>query len=154
MRTLIVAGLAVSLAACGAVPWNKQNYAGITSVEFDWCFEEEDISVSIAQRLEGVTPEQVAGILNALPVSWSPCKVKVIDGKEQSAIDFKFAMPDGTILNFAAEDVAAFEGQRIRGEVEKVVADQLGQAAPEVVDRIMDAITGGISVAGDGAEGE
>lgn len=140
----------LALAACSGPLAGKQQYAGITSVEFNSCFEEEVISQTLVDKIqvEGVTGEQLTSILNALPVSWAPCSVKIVDGKEQGAIDFKFAFPDGSVMSFAADDVSAFEGQRIRGEVDKIVAQELGRAAPEVTNAIMDAITGGIDLGG------
>jgi len=115
MRLIIAIIALVSVSACGAVPWNKQQYAGINSVKFEWC------------KIDG---------------SYLPCHVRIIDGKEQGAIDFKFQMPDGTILNFAADNVKAFEGQRLRAEVEKAIAEQLGEVSPGLVDAILNAIGG------------
>ena len=101
------------LSACaGAVPWNKQNYAGINYVHFKWCE---------ALAADGTTVFQ-------------PCEVTIIDGKEQGAIDFKFKMLDGTVLNFAAEDVAAFTGQEIRAEVERAVAEITGSVFEKGLD--------------------
>jgi len=105
------------ISACGSVPWNKQQYAGLNSVHFSWCKAEE-----------GST--------------YLPCKVRIIDGKEQGSIDFKFQMPDGTILNFTADNVKAFEGQALRAEVEKAVAEQIGEVSPGLVDAILSAVTG------------
>jgi len=107
----------ISLSACGAVPWNKQNYAGINEVNFSWC-----------KANEGKT--------------YMPCNVKIINGKENGAIEFSFEMPDGTILNFAADDVKAFPGQDIRAKVEIAVVNQLGDVAPGLVDAIVKAIMG------------
>jgi len=117
IKPLIFILAIVSLSACGAVPWNKQNYAGINEVSFSWC-----------KANEGKT--------------YVPCNVKIINGKENGAIEFSFEMPDGTILNFAADDVKAFPGQDIRAKVEIAVANQLGDVAPGVVDAIVKAIMG------------
>lgn len=118
IKILICILSVISLTACaGAVPWNKQNYAGINEVSFSWC-----------KANEGKT--------------YVPCNVKIINGKENGAIEFSFEMPDGTILNFAADDVKAFPGQDIRAKVETAVANQLGNVAPGVVDAIVKAIMG------------
>jgi len=116
-KTILTIALSLILSGCvGAVPWNKQQYAGINYVQFEWC-ETSD--------------------------SYMPCKVTIIDGKEQGAIDFSFQIDD-TILNFAADDVKAFTGQELRARVEQVVAEQLGDVGPGVVDAIIAAITGGL----------
>lgn len=111
LTTIVLSGCA------GAVPWNKQNYAGINEVSFSWC-----------KANDGKT--------------YMPCNVKITNGKENGGIKFSFEMPDGTILNFSADDVRAFEGQSIRANVEKAIAEQLGDVAPGVVDAIIKAVTG------------
>ncbi len=108
----------ITLSGCaGALPWNKQNYAGINEVSFSWC-----------KANDGAT--------------YMPCNVKITNGKENGNIKFAFEMSDGTILNFSAEDVKAFRGQDIRAKVEIAIAEQLGNVAPSVVDAIVKAITG------------
>jgi len=110
-KFVITAGILISMTACaGALPWNKQNYAGINSVHFKWCEAGEN---------------------------YLPCDVEIINGKEYGAIEFKFAMPDGSILNFAADDVRAFEGQALRAEVEKLIVEQVGDVSKDVLDAIM-----------------
>lgn len=118
LKLITTTGMVISLIACaGAVPWNKQNYAGINEVSFSWCKADEG-------------------------KIYVPCNVKITNGKENGNIKFAFEMSDGTILNFSAEDVKAFGGQNIRANVEKAVAEQLGDVAPGVVDAIITAITG------------
>ena len=85
--------------------------------------------------------------LNRVEFDWNedgkPKAVRIIDGKEASAIQFSFQMPDGTILNFAAEEVRAFRGQEIRAEVEKALFEALGEAAnSSLVDVIVKALGG------------
>ncbi len=107
---------ALILSGCaGALPWNKQGYAGLSQVHFKWCKVE---------NAEGGTARE-------------PCEVIVTDGKESGIIDFKFSAGD-SVLNFYAEDVEAFEGQRIRADVE-------GQ----VIEATTDIISEGIGLAGD-----
>jgi len=119
MKHILISILTViTLSGCaGALPWNKQNYAGINEVSFSWC-----------KANDGAT--------------YMPCNVKITNGKENGGIKFAFEMPDGTILNFSADDVKAFEGQNIRAKVEKAIAEQLGDVAPEVAEAIIKAITG------------
>jgi len=114
LKLIIIAGMLISITACaGALPWNKQNYAGINSVHFKWCEAGEN---------------------------YQPCDVEIINGKEYGAIEFKFEMPDGSILNFAADDVRAFAGQALRAEVEKLIAEQVGDVSKGVLDSIMSLI--------------
>lgn len=113
LAVLVAAGLAVLLAGCaGAMPWNKQQYAGLTVAKLEKC-------------------------------SQTSCSFVVYDGKESGAIDFKVKFADGTVMNFAADDVKAFEGQAIRGDVEKMVAEQFGDVAPGLVDAIINAVIAG-----------
>lgn len=121
LAVIAAAALSAMLMGCaGAVPWNKQQFAGLT-----W-----------------------AALSNCTDAS---CEFLVVDGKESGAIDFKVKFASGTIMNFAADDVRAFDGQALRAEVEKIVAEQAGDAAPGIVDAILDAVTGGAtSLAPDG----
>lgn len=66
-------------------------------------------------------------------------------GKETNMAQLVFELPDGTKLNFDTDLAKAFEGQALRAEVERVVAEQVGDVAPGVVDAIIKALTGGIS---------
>lgn len=103
---------ALILGGCaGALPWNKQGYAGLSQVHFKWCEVEST---------EGGTARE-------------PCEVIVTDGKESGIIDFKFSIGD-TVLNFYAEDVTAFEGQRIRADVEGKVIEATENIASEALD--------------------
>ena len=107
---------AIILSGCaGAVPWNKQNYAGV---------EEWSVEYVIADGESGLK------------------RVHYINAKEAAASEIKIALNDGTILNFAGDGITAFQGQAIRADVEKAVAEQLGDVSPEIVNSIIDAITG------------
>ena len=102
---------ALFLGGCaGAVPWNPQGNAGMTQVVVKWCK---------VQNAEGTAREA--------------CKVTVTDGKESSLIDFKFSIGD-SVLNFYAEDTAAFEGQRIRADVEGQVIEATEKIISEGLD--------------------
>ncbi len=114
IKSLLMVLCCALLVACGALPGNPQGYAGINYIKVAWADP------------GGGDPH--------------PKYVKVVNGKEQSAVDLKFQMPDGTILNYAANDVKAFAGQDIRGRVEQAVAEQLGVVSPGVIDAIMAAV--------------
>jgi len=102
------------LSACaGAVPWNKQNYAGV---------EEWSVEYVIADGESGLK------------------RVHYINAKEASASEIKIALSDGTVLNFAGDGITAFQGQAIRADVENTVAEQMGDVSPEIVNSIIDAI--------------
>lgn len=111
----------VMVSACGALGPNgfgtPQGYAGINSIKVSW-----------AQGDDG---------------RWSPETVHIMNGKEQSMVDLKFEMPDGTIVNYKAGDVKAFEGQEIRGMVDKAFSDQMGNIMPDIVDAVITAIKKG-----------
>lgn len=111
IKAVMIGAMLTSVAACGAVPWNKQMYAGLEQ----WSVEYKD------------------GIIE---------KVHYINGKELGSSTIKIQLADGTILNFSGNDILAFRGQELRAEVEKAVAEKMGEAAPEVVDAIITAVTG------------
>jgi len=102
------------LSGCaGAVPWNKQNYAGL---------EEWSVEYVVAKGDSGIE------------------RVHYINGKEAAASEIKIALSDGTILNFAGDGISAFQGQALRADVEKAVVEQLGNVSPEIINAIIDAI--------------
>lgn len=104
----------LSLSGCaGAVPWNKQNYAGV---------EEWSVEYVVADGESGLK------------------LVHYINAKEAAASEIKIVLNDGTILNFAGDGITAFQGQAIRADVEKAVAEQLGDVSPEIVNSIIDGI--------------
>ncbi len=102
------------LTSCGALPWNAQNHAGISEWDFRACVTD-----------------------NGAPY---PCRISVINGKEGEDVTAFVKMPDGTEFSYTATKVRAFRGQEIRAEVEKVVAEKIGDTAPGLVDAIIDAI--------------
>lgn len=118
MNLIICTMFLFSLTACaGALPWNKQNYAGINEITFSWCKADNGNE-------------------------YLPCDVRIINGKENGAIDFKFETSDGSILNFAADDVKAFEGQNIRAKLEGLIAEKGFEIAPDIMDVIINAMGG------------
>ncbi len=109
---------ALALSACaGAVPWNPQGYAGINLVEAE--FE---------------VPENAAG----------PTRLRILGGKEQESVAFKASLPDGTVVEYGAAGVGAFDGQRVRAAVEEAVSKDAREASPGIVDAIMKAVSGAV----------
>lgn len=101
LTALVAIGLLFTLSACaGAVPWNKQNYAGIQYIE---------VRTGQACQVLEITVE-------------GECTVTVIDGKENGSIDIKTVQADGTTTNIKATDSKAFEGQAQRAGVEKDIS--------------------------------
>lgn len=140
MKKLLIVGAAGALILAGCT--TRQENAGINYVKVDYCFEEEQISQNLIDKIqvEGVDGEQLAAILSVLPVSWSPCGVEIADGKERSDVSFTFVSPDGFGFEYSAGEEKAFEGQRIRGEVEKAQIEVLGEIIPGLTDAIIGAI--------------
>ena len=120
LLTMLLATSVLLSACAGAVPWNNQNNAGIVEIEIGYK------KVSDAEGNEGYQID----------------KANIVDGKENGAVQVKFTLPDGTIFNYAADDVKAFDGQALRADVEKALSEQLGTVAPGVVDSVISAITG------------
>jgi hypothetical protein len=73
---------------------------------------------------------------------------EVWGGKESDSVELRFEHPDGLKAHYRAVGNKAFEGQRIRAEVHKALAD-LGV---EVTPAILDAVTAifGVPIAGPG----
>ena len=82
-------------------------------------------------------PQQFSG-LNHLHIEYydtgSPRSVEVWGGKEQEAVSVEVTKADGTSAKYSASGVKAFEGQSFRAEVEKLVAEELGEVVPSLVD--------------------
>lgn len=92
-----------------------QNYAGISEWDFKACTTD-----------------------NGQPY---PCRIHVVNGKEGENVKAFVEMSDGTKFSYEATKVTAFEGQALRADVEKVIAEQIGDVGPGVVDAIIGAIT-------------
>lgn len=138
MRTLIAIAAAAILAGCSPVRVSDladdanerardyQLAAGLNVVEF------EDLECSETTGLCG------------------PTQFRLIGGKEQQAISIRLVHPEtgNTVLEYSAQDVRAFEGQAIRAEVEKALAEADVEVAASVVDGIVNAVrramTGGL----------
>lgn len=116
MKPLIPAVfMAATLTACaGAVPGNPQGYAGINHGNVT--FHEDG----------------------------KPKEITVYGGKENSTVSLTGKLPNGTEFAYSATDNKAFDGQRIRGAVERSVSQDVRDAFPGIVDSIVDALTGGL----------
>ena len=111
---LAVAGLT---ACAGATLGNPQGYAGITKA---------DVDVGIAKQGE-------------VPYIKS---VTFWDGKEKQSIALTVEFLDGRPkVTYAATGVAAFDGQKVRAEIEKAVSADVKAVAPGIVDSMMNAVT-------------
>ena len=110
-----------SCMAAGAVPWNMQNYAGIS-----WW---------------RVTPS--SDCEEGVPICY---RLDVIDGKEKADITFDIErLPGGGFhIKYSAKGVAAFRGQEIRGEVETAVAAEIAKVLPSITEAIIKAVIKGI----------
>lgn len=111
MRAFIAALFAITLVGCaGAVPGNPQGYSGINHATFEYPTEEGTITGDI----------------------WG--------GKQQDTVAITIKHPSGVEVTYSASGTEAFEGQRIRGAVEKAVSADAKEAMPGIVDTITDAI--------------
>ena len=105
----------VLLTGCaGAVPWNPQGYSGVNMVEAEFV-------VADGQS--------------------EPKSIKVVGGKEQEAVSFKATLPDGTVVDYSASGVKAFDGQKLRAAVEDAVSDDVRAVAPGIVESVVKAVT-------------
>ncbi|NIR50019.1 hypothetical protein GWO43_16090 [candidate division KSB1 bacterium] len=142
MKTILLATTALFVSACTQPGFlaSKQQYAGINFVEVKYCHEEEALSISIADKVDGINSDQVSNVISALPALWSPCNIEIIDGKERSDVSFALVTPDGTGFEYEAAEEKAFEGQRIRGQVDEAQLEVMGEVIPGLTEAIIDAL--------------
>lgn len=123
----LAALLIAALGGCaGAVPGNEQGLAGVTDVRLEWC------------------------AVGADKTDYKLCNIAWKDGKEKQSVHLAADIGKGTV-DYAATGVTAFDGQKVRGEVEKAVAEQVGQSVgpggtAKIVDSIMTAVKAAIGV--------
>ena len=121
------AALVSALGGCaGAVPDNEQGLAGVTDVRLEWC------------------------PVGAGSADYKLCNIAWKDGKEKQSVHLAADIGKGTV-DYAATGVAAFDGQKMRAEVEKAVAEQVGQSVgpggtAKIVDSIMLAVKAGLGI--------
>ncbi|NKB37878.1 MAG: hypothetical protein GKR93_12050 [Gammaproteobacteria bacterium] len=112
----------LALTGCGSLPWNEQNNAGLTNVDLEGCDAEEGVDGQLF------------------------CNIHIIDGKEKADVNVEIIrdIPNNTITaKYSAKNVEAFDGQAIRGEVEKAVADTFRDVLPDMTKEIIKAIVPG-----------
>ena len=112
LKCLMALCIISTVSACGVI--GDQTRAGIFKVTMEAC--------------EGQTVE--TGV----------CKYEVIDGKEYSNASFEVDWDDATGMSYSAEGAKAFEGQRIRGDVEKAAVKAFGDVAPAALDVFLKAL--------------
>ena len=113
----VAIALMMTLSACaGAVPWNAQNDAGITTASVKWC-------------------ETSSG-------TYDLCHAKIIDGKEKTDVALGVKFPDGAEVTYSAAGVKAFDAHKVRGAVEEAISEDVKQGAPGIVDSVVKAVLG------------
>lgn len=116
IRTLALGLAGLLLAACaGAIPFNPQGHAGVTTVESDGA-----ACVPPLYYRSGKEAERISVTFECKP-----------DGTVSATIE--------------AGGVKAFLGQAERAEVEKDVAAILGDVAPDIVAAVIDAVLEGLT---------
>jgi hypothetical protein len=95
---------------------NYQTAAGLNVVEFDELECQPDLGLC------------------------GPTKFRMIGGKEQENVSVTMYTAAGDkVFEYTAEGVEAFQGQKFRAEVEKVLAEQYGDVAGTAVEGIVSA---------------
>jgi hypothetical protein len=56
-------------------------------------------------------------------------------------VSFKATLPDGTVVDYSASGVKAFDGQKLRAAVEDAVSDDVRAVAPGIVESVVKAVT-------------
>ncbi len=111
--------LAGLLTACaGAIPWNEQNSSGV-----------DKFSVKYFEN--GNTEE-----------------ISFTSGKEKASVEIRYETPDGTKASYKATDIKAFDGQLIRGDVEKSVSKGAVDVSPQITKTLTDGVKGLVSPLG------
>lgn len=110
LAILITAVLALG-ACAGALPGNPQGYSGQT-------YATVEIPCKVGEELR-------------------LCKGEIRDGKEKAATTLKVELNEVGSMSYSAKEVRAFDGQAIRGEVEKAVAQHAADVTPGFVEAIV-----------------
>lgn len=108
------------LTACGTLGMNKQQYAGINTVEL-----QTGGGCSASDRQNQDT-----------------CKLVMVDGKEKAQVTIEVILADGTTYKYSAGEEKAFEGQALRAEVDKVVADKAAKVIEGAIDLVKPSVGG------------
>ena len=130
LRVLLIGAFLVVFAAltgcAGALPWNKQQYAGLT----EWTVRHD------VECLKAVGEKDYLCF-----------ELDVIDGKEKQDVTITLErLPTGVLrVSYSATAVKAFVGQALRAEVEKMVAIEIGKAVPLITEAITKAMLDSIN---------
>lgn len=107
----------LALPACGAIPGNTQVNAGITHAQ---------VEMGIADTDAG----QVIYVKNA----------EIVDGKDKQAVGLNITAPGGWTVAYTASGVSGLDAIKVRGAVEEAISSDLKEAAPGIVQGVVDAI--------------
>ena len=106
---------------------SKQQYAGIAEVTI----ESQDLEILAAavaadNPYAGEIVREIIEELSEMPCAALMKRIKIINGKERQGVESTF---DGKTCTFTyiADEERAFEGQAIRAEAEKIMAQQYGE---------------------------
>lgn len=75
-----------------------------------------------------------------------PTDIRVIGGKEQQDVSVEITLPNGLVAKYSATETRAFDAHRIRGEVEKALAEMGVAITPAITEGIVNAIKLGIGL--------
>ena len=89
-------------------------------------------------------PQQYGGINRTEVEMPGGIALRRWDGKERAEITAHATMADGSVIEYRAGGVTAFDGQAIRGEVEKVIGAANAKAIEELVPGFWDVIAGAV----------
>lgn len=105
------------------------------------------LPIAAMLALSACTANEYGGI-NHVRVSFNddgkPSEAVLYGGKEQEAIELKVTGLNGLNVEYRANGVSAFEGQKIRAELEKAQVEVLGKATPSLTDALVKIVTGGL----------
>ena len=119
MQWLVLTLVLILFSGCaGAVPWNTQNYAGITHV---------DVEFSPTYDSSGnATGHYVS-------------RIRWWDGKEKQEINVKAIVGSGQVV-YGAGGVKAFPGFETRAAAETTVAKFAKEAGVEILPKMLDVL--------------
>lgn len=112
----MLAMLALTACAAGAIPGNPQGHAGIAEAEVAFC--------------ESKDPAKDRYV----------CSARVIDGKERENVELLVTLPLKGTVRYTAAGVKAFDGHKAREAVETAISSDMRQAFPGIVDAVTKAL--------------
>lgn len=112
----ILASLALTACAAGAIPGNPQGHAGIAEAKVEFCGSKD--------------PAKDRYLRSA----------RVIDGKERENVELLVTLPLKGTVRYSATGVKAFDGHKAREAVESAISNDMRQAFPGVIDAVTKAL--------------